>query len=186
MHVRTLCLGALALGNASGYEIKKMFEEGVFSHFSEASFGSIYPALTRLTDEGLLECEAHSQEGRPDKKVYSITEAGRLALQEALMLPLQQDKYRSDFLFAMLFADLIPANRMKRLLDEKLSELRDSIDRTSPEDDDYNSPSGEIVREFGEHVTNSMIEFLETNRHRIEALGCDMTAPPSQSFEPVR
>ncbi|GEQ96922.1 hypothetical protein JCM17844_05590 [Iodidimonas gelatinilytica] len=53
MDVRTLCLGILALGDASGYEIKKMVAEGSFSFFSEASYGSIYPALTKLTDEAL-------------------------------------------------------------------------------------------------------------------------------------
>ena len=43
MNVRTLCLGVLSAGEASGYEIKKEIEEGLFSHFIEASYGSIYP-----------------------------------------------------------------------------------------------------------------------------------------------
>ena len=51
MNVRTLCLGVLSFGDATGYEIKKMAEDGLFSHFIEASFGSIYPALTKMTDE---------------------------------------------------------------------------------------------------------------------------------------
>ena len=53
MNVRTLCLGVLSFGEATGYEIKKEIEEGPFSHFIEASFGSIYPALTQLLGEGL-------------------------------------------------------------------------------------------------------------------------------------
>ena len=52
MDARTLCLGALELGDASGYEIKKLYEEGDLSHFYAVGFGSIYPALTRLV-EGL-------------------------------------------------------------------------------------------------------------------------------------
>ena len=47
MNVRTLCLGVLQFGEATGYEIKKIVEEGMFNHFIEASYGSIYPALTR-------------------------------------------------------------------------------------------------------------------------------------------
>jgi len=50
MDVKTLCLGVLSLGDASGYEIRKMFEEGPFAHFHHASFGSIYPALSPLLD----------------------------------------------------------------------------------------------------------------------------------------
>jgi DNA-binding PadR family transcriptional regulator len=37
MNVRTLCLGILSTGEASGYEIKKDIEEGLFSHFIDAS-----------------------------------------------------------------------------------------------------------------------------------------------------
>ena len=65
------------LEEASGYEIKKDIEEGLFSHFIDASFGSIYPALTQLAAEGLLTVRAEEQTGKPDKKVYAITEAGR-------------------------------------------------------------------------------------------------------------
>ena len=77
MDARTLCLGALELGDASGYEIKKLYEEGDLSHFYAVGFGSIYPALTRLVDDGLAECFDQPQDKRPDKKVYALTEAGR-------------------------------------------------------------------------------------------------------------
>ena len=50
MDVKTLCIGILSLGDASGYEIKKQLEER-FSFFYDASFGSIYPALNKLQKE---------------------------------------------------------------------------------------------------------------------------------------
>lgn len=185
MHVRTLCLGALALGDASGYEIKKLFEDGVFSHFSEASFGSIYPALTKLTDDGLLTCQAHSQEGRPDKKVYSLTDLGRAAFQEALFQPIQADKYRSDFLFSLIFANQMPTSRVSEILDNKLKELKEEHNRIEAEGIVPNTPSSDLVKEFGAHVTVSMIEFLEKNRLRIEALGCETGACLSTPCEAV-
>src|SRR5262249_55228527 len=77
MDARVLCLGALHFGDASGYEIKKLFEEGDFSFFYETSFGSIYPALSRLVEDGLALVSEQAQDKRPDKKVYSITEKGR-------------------------------------------------------------------------------------------------------------
>ena len=39
MDIRTLCLGILTWGDASGYEIKKIFEDRL-SYFYEASYGS--------------------------------------------------------------------------------------------------------------------------------------------------
>ena len=84
MDIKTTCLGVLMLGDASGYEIRKSFEEGPFSHFAEGGFGSIYPALTKLTKEGLVTCTAHQQEKRPAKKVYHITDAGWSHLEAAM------------------------------------------------------------------------------------------------------
>ena len=109
MDTKTLCLGVLSRGDASGYEIKKAFEEGPLSHIHEASFGAIYPALTRLDAQGLVACREMAQEKRPDKKVYSITEAGREALLGALMAPPAHDKVRSDFLFILFFAQMLDA-----------------------------------------------------------------------------
>ena len=64
MNVKTLCLGVLSLGEASGYEIKKEIEEGLFSHFIDASFGSIYPALMQLNAEGSAAIAQAAELGR--------------------------------------------------------------------------------------------------------------------------
>ena len=39
MGAKILCLGALTCGDASGYEIKKIFEGAPFAHFHQVSFG---------------------------------------------------------------------------------------------------------------------------------------------------
>ena len=63
-------------GEASGYDLKKEFESS-FSHFFAAGYGSIYPALSSLADQGLVDCEEIPQDGKPDRKLYQITVAGR-------------------------------------------------------------------------------------------------------------
>ena len=92
MDVRTICLGLLSAEDRSGYEIKKLLEEGPLGHFVEASFGSIYPALTKMTEDGLVEFRTEAQEGRPDKKTYSITERGREVFRTALEGALSPDR----------------------------------------------------------------------------------------------
>jgi hypothetical protein len=77
MNVRTLCLGILAQQDASGYEIKKAVEEGLFAHFIDASYGSIYPALTQMLGDGHVSVREDNQPGKPPKKVYSITQTGK-------------------------------------------------------------------------------------------------------------
>src|SRR5437764_10299503 len=129
MDVRTIGLGLLTRGDATGYEIKKQFEEDGFGHFAEASFGSIYPALSRLTEERLGSVRGEAQEKRPDRKVYSISEAGRARFLEALNRPVHDDRNRSAFAFAMLFSHLMPPERVQALLEACIADKEARLSR---------------------------------------------------------
>ena len=52
MDVRTICLGILTRGDFTGYEIKKLFEDGRYHYFVEASFGSICRGAGKLPRRG--------------------------------------------------------------------------------------------------------------------------------------
>ena len=65
MNVRTVCLAILQFGDATGYEIKKMSTEERFAFFVDASFGSIYPALSRLQDDGCVTVREEYESGKP-------------------------------------------------------------------------------------------------------------------------
>ena len=121
MDVKTLCLGVLTEGDKSGYDIKRCFEEA-FSHFFVAGFGSIYPALAELSRSGLVTCENVEQEGRPDKKVYSLTPAGERLLVDELMSTPPRHKVRSEFLVLMYFAHLLPPARLAVIIDERIAQ----------------------------------------------------------------
>ena len=138
MDVRTLCLGVLLQGDSSGYDIKKHFEKGTFSHFCDPAFGSIYPALAKLTKEGLVNMQEKYDDGRP-KKIYSITDAGILAFTDRLNGHLSEDTFRSDQLFALFHAEILPKqlvadilSKRQNTLEAKIAELtliRDSLDK---------------------------------------------------------
>ena len=130
MDVRTLCLAALSRGDATGYEIKKMYESGPLAHFQGASFGSIYPALSRLLDDGLVQAEAREQDGRPDKKVYRLTERGREAFRGALTgPPPEPETIKSDLLFMLMFATEMTPTHVTDLIKARVTELRSLADR---------------------------------------------------------
>jgi len=120
MNIRTLCLSILYECEATGYEIRRLCVEGEGAYFVEASFGSIYPALARLENEGLVKSRTEQQDGKPAKKIYSITEAGRGAFTQALFEPLAADVFRSSFLLFARFAHLLPAELVKARLDQYL------------------------------------------------------------------
>ena len=172
MQVTTLCLGALVFGEATGYESNKMFEDGPFSHFLDASYGSIYPALTRLTDEGLVTCKAEQQERRPDKKIYALTDRGRQSLRNALHTPLAEDKFRSEFLFAVLFAHLLPRSRVVELVDQRLAAMKAKTEELATKDPG-DTPGMDFARLYGHAVYSASVSFLENNRHLIEDIAVD-------------
>lgn len=168
MDAKTLCLGALQFGDASGYEIKKMFEDGLLGHLHEASFGSIYPALTRLEEDGLATATAMAQDKRPDKKVYRLTDKGRAALVEALTNAAPApDKMRSDFLFALVLGHLLPPSHLRRLIDQRIAWYRDCIQHMEGCAQAERPPSAQLVNGLGLAVYRAAAQFLEENKHVI-------------------
>jgi DNA-binding PadR family transcriptional regulator len=177
MDIRTLCLGILTLGEASGYEIKQAFEEH-FSRFYEASFGSIYPALAKLTDDGMVTCTEQPQDRRPDKKVYRITASGRLEFIDELMKPPGRDRLRSEFIATLMFADLLPTRHLAELLDERIHDCRDAVaEWRAREAKGKLTPGQRFVLGYAIAMHESMARYIEENRHLIE--GHALLAPSS-------
>lgn len=142
MNVRTLCLSILYTRDASGYEIRKLCTEGECSYFVEASFGSIYPALARLEDEGLVTSRVAHQPGKPSKKIYSVTEAGRAAFLDSLLKLVSADVYRSPFLLLARFAHLLPVDLVRKRCEERLSHMDAEIAELARIRDELQSSDG--------------------------------------------
>ena len=182
MDVRTLCLGVLTLGDASGYEIRKHFEDGPFAYFHAAGFGSIYPALGGMDAEGLVTCTEMAQDGRPDKKVYSITDTGRAAFRKALGKDPAEDKIRSESLFILFFSHLLEQERVGEIYQEYLEMYRGFIqcmeERCVPDE----HPGRRFVHGLGLAIYKATVEYMEANRHQLFA--DELKAEPAT--EPVR
>jgi DNA-binding PadR family transcriptional regulator len=167
MDVKTVCLGMLTDGAASGYDLKKHFES-TFGHFFAAGFGSIYPALSALADNGLVTCEHIPQDGKPDRKVYEITSEGMTFLLKALQDPTPCHKVRSDFLATLCFAHLMPSEQIEAVLDNRLkdcayySEMISDIEANRM--DDW-PPGQQFVAGFGKAMLAAMKKYVEENRH---------------------
>lgn len=170
--VKTMCLGVLLEGDTTGYEIQKLFKEGRYNHFLEASFGSIYPALNRLTEDGLVSCRAESQEGKPDKKVYSITQPGGQAFRAALSQSPAPDKFRSEFLFFMIFAELLEPKHLHQLVEEKIIETRERLAELAT-DDSFETPGAEFARGYGQTVMQATLDYLEENQKKLKSVSPD-------------
>ncbi len=102
MSLKHAILAILELEEGSGYDIAKRFNSSI-GHFWSSSHQQVYKELHNLHSDGLLHCEVVKQEGKPDKKVYSLTELGTLELADWSKQPVKQYKFK-DPLLVKLYA----------------------------------------------------------------------------------
>lgn len=106
-------LGLLMEGGMSGYEIKKTMDTSI-GLFYRASYGSLYPALKRLAERGLLAVEELADS--KNKKLYSLLPEGKSAFLAWLGEPLQLS--RSELLIKIFFYDYLDEETRRAQLDE--------------------------------------------------------------------
>ncbi len=177
MDIKTLCLGVLSLGEASGYEIKKFFEDG-FSHFYVAGFGSIYPALAQLTREGHVTCSDIQQEKRPAKKVYRITDSGLALFRSELAQTHPVHKVRSDFLLQMIFAAFLPLSRLEEVLALRREDIRDELQHIASCMQREDIPaSAQFALGYAQAVLKAGLDYIEENCDALLAAGSPEDAP---------
>lgn len=101
-------LVSLAERPGTGYEIGQQFQRSI-GYFWSATHQQIYRTLKKLDADGLVTFESVVQDGRPDKKVYTLSDAGRALLTSWVESPTPLVPLRSDLgvkLRAAEFGDL--------------------------------------------------------------------------------
>ena len=106
-NTRYAVLGLLTIEPMSGYDIKKMVDT-ILRHFWNESYGRLYPTLKELEAEGLATSSVEPGDGKPDRIVYSITDAGRDVLAEWLTEPAEPPRPRLEILLKLFFAYNVP------------------------------------------------------------------------------
>jgi DNA-binding PadR family transcriptional regulator len=71
----------------SGYELAHRFDRSI-GYFWSATHQQIYRTLRTMDDDGWVSARVVVQRGRPDKKVYTVSEAGRAELARWIAAPL--------------------------------------------------------------------------------------------------
>ena len=92
---------------ASGYDISKQFEKTV-SCYWKASQQQIYRELGKMEEKGWVSFELVPQAGKPDKKIYAITEAGQQELHRWYPEPTDPAPIREDLLVKVLGGAHLP------------------------------------------------------------------------------
>jgi DNA-binding PadR family transcriptional regulator len=117
-------LGLLSRQPTSGYELGSLAERSI-AHFWPITRAHIYAELARLEAGGLVTATEVAQHGRPDKRVYTITEAGQAALESWLAGPeLGLERRRHPLLLKVYFGERMPPGRLAELLAAERARLQ--------------------------------------------------------------
>ncbi len=129
-HAELAILGLIVEAPRHGYEIEQVIEERGMREWTEVAFSSIYYILRKLEKEKLIRGRLDQQPGKgPARKVYEITNAGRVAWKEATLETLSAPQGRqAPFLLGLVGLPALPTKEILAALRQYQERLRGQRD----------------------------------------------------------
>ena len=100
--IKFILLGLLNYGPMTGYELKQTIDQSS-AHFWHAHHSQIYTTLRHMESDGLVTSTLIQDAAGPDRRVYTVTDAGTAALMTWLDQPLTQPSAIKEELLVRLF-----------------------------------------------------------------------------------
>lgn len=158
-----IILGFLNHRDMTGYDIKQQMSLST-THFIDSSYGSIYPALKRLEQKGLVYSKEINN-GEKVKKLYSITEEGKKEFMIWLSSPIEASKSSiASALSKVFFFDFLPKEKAAELIKtyiEDIGKFKDNLVALKAEVDDKASPFELSTLDFGLDFYDFIIKWYE-------------------------
>ncbi len=122
-----IILGFLMECSMSGYDIKQSMSHST-ANFFDASFGSIYPALKRLEEKGLIISKEAVESGKY-KKYYEILEQGKKEFFSWLEVPVDFSSLKQEYLVKQFFYIHLPEEKVKAHLEHFIESVKDHLNK---------------------------------------------------------
>nr|BFE79841.1 PadR family transcriptional regulator [Planobispora longispora] len=126
--MRHAVMAALLEGEASGYDLAKGFDASV-ANFWMATPQQLYRELDRMEAEGLVQARVVQQERRPNKRLFSLTEAGRRVLREFTAAPPRPGAIRDELMVKVQAVDVGEAEAVRAAIEERMGWAQAKIAR---------------------------------------------------------
>jgi DNA-binding PadR family transcriptional regulator len=120
MSLRNAVLAALLEGEASGYDLAKSFDASV-ANFWMATPQQLYRELDKMAAEGLVRARVVHQERRPNKRLFSLTDAGLRALHEFTAAPPRPGAMREELMVQVQAVDVGDVEAVKDAIRERMT-----------------------------------------------------------------
>jgi len=127
MSLAFVILGLLHQQERTGYDLKTECFDDCIAHLWQADQAQIYRTLEKLETQGFITCTVEIQHDRPNRKVYTITEAGKAELIQWLQthqpLPVSREPLLVQLHFAAQLADAAIAHLLEQELEARHQKL---------------------------------------------------------------
>lgn len=171
---RYALLGMLNDAPRTGYMLKQDIETTV-GHFWGESYGQIYPILKQLVAEGLATVSI--SDGKPLRKVYAITDAGRSELRRWLVEPIASAQpSRNELLLKLFFGAEVSKEALKGHLvrqreaaDAALATFAGIKDALQAYEQDPNLPYWLATLRYGERVQEAVRGWADETLDALDA-----------------
>jgi DNA-binding PadR family transcriptional regulator len=115
-------LGLIASNESGvhGYRLKGDCQ-AISDEFWQVNYGRLYRVLDILERDGALDSVDEIQHGRPNRKVFRITEKGRRTLDDWLLQPVDEEgqPLRDELILKLLFLGADDSSKLHRLIKEQ-------------------------------------------------------------------
>lgn len=108
MSLETAILGFLGREPMSGYDLKTRCFDRAAAHAWPADQAQVYRTLDRLERDGLVSARPIAQRGRPDRRLWALTETGRTDLLRRLAAAPEPPSIRDPLWLRLFLAADIP------------------------------------------------------------------------------
>ncbi|WHY01565.1 PadR family transcriptional regulator [Neobacillus sp. DY30] len=125
---KLIILGLLKKKPMHGYEIQTIIQESRMDQWANVLSGSIYYALNKMEDEGIIETVKEERTGARIRKIYGITEKGEQQYYVLLKQHLgsQPHSLKSDFMLSLAMIDQLSKQEAIQILEDNLRNLEAS------------------------------------------------------------
>ncbi|GIE28119.1 PadR family transcriptional regulator [Actinoplanes italicus] len=126
MTIATAFLALLESGPRHGYDLKQAYDQ----HFGvdrPLHYAQVYTTLAKLLRNGLVTVDGVEGDGGPDRKRYTVTEAGVTDVQRWLDEPEKPQQYLQSGLYAKVIGALLTGRSAAAVLDAQRDEHLDAM-----------------------------------------------------------
>ena len=181
MSTRHALLNALLRGDASGYDFVKRFQPSA-AHWWHPKPAQMYTELPRMEADGLVSAETVIQTKYPNKRVFSLTDAGRDELRRYAERAIPTGEFKDELVIKMLgidVADTAGPPRRPRTAPQVVR--RTAAQRPGKHRNDARGQDADTLRQDADDVGEYLWRLRSIGLMQETIEWCDAVSPASSS-----